>query len=167
MRYQLFPRSKGMTEELKQVVECFKNVDEQINSAENNLHSDAVLECLSGELKSIGFDVEQSKRAADKIRVPVLFGENNRIDKEYNADAVSGDGKIVLEVEAGQATENNKYFKVIFQACLMYEVEYLVIAVRKVYRGHNDFAIVHTFLETLYISGRISLPLKGVLLIGY
>ena len=76
-------------------------------------------------------------------------------------------GKIVIEVEAGRATENNQYMKDIFQACMMFEVEYLVVAVRNTYRGHKDFNIVYTFLETLYISSRLHLPLKGILLIGY
>ena len=31
----------------------------------------------------------------------------------------------------------------------------------------TKFEIVHTFLETLYISNRLHLPLKGILLIGY
>lgn len=38
---------------------------------------------------------------------------------------------------------------------------------RNVYRKHKDFEIIHTFLETLYISNRLHLPLKGILLIGY
>lgn len=77
------------------------------------------------------------------------------------------DGKIVIEVEAGRATENNQFLKDLFQACMMFNVEYLVLAVRNEYRSHNDFEIIYTFLETLYISNRIHLPLKGILLIGY
>lgn len=50
---------------------------------------------------------------------------------------------------------------------MMFGVDYLVIAVRNDYRGGNDFEKVYTFLETMYISGRIVLPLKGILLIGY
>jgi hypothetical protein len=50
---------------------------------------------------------------------------------------------------------------------MMFEVEYLVIVVRNTYRGHKDFDIVHMFLETLYISNRLHLPLKGIVLIGY
>jgi hypothetical protein len=80
---------------------------------------------------------------------------------------VSNNGKIVIEVEAGRATENNQFLKDIFQACMMFEVEYLVIVVRNEYRGHKDFEIIYTFLETLYISSRLHLPLKGILLIGY
>lgn len=50
---------------------------------------------------------------------------------------------------------------------MMHGVEYLVIVVRNVYRGHKDFEIIHTFLETLYVSHRLQLPLSGILLIGY
>ena len=122
---------------------------------------------LKGLLIKIGYKVEVSKSKDDKINVPVLFGLDNKIDKAFNADALSEDGKIVIEVEAGRATENNQFLKDIFQACMMFEVEYLIIPVRKTYRGHADFDIVHTFLETLYISNRLHLPLKGILLIGY
>jgi hypothetical protein len=31
----------------------------------------------------------------------------------------------------------------------------------------QDYQEVKTFLETLYISNRLQLPLKGILLIGY
>ena len=86
---------------------------------------------------------------------------------QFAADAVSGDGSIVIEVEAGRATENYQFLKDIFQACLMHRVEYLVIAVRNRYRTHNDFEIVYSFLDTLYVSGRITLPLKGIVLVGY
>jgi len=49
----------------------------------------------------------------------------------------------------------------------MFEVEYIVIAVRNDYRAGDDFKKIYTFLETLYISSRLNLPLKGILLIGY
>ena len=119
------------------------------------------------QLEKIDFRVETGKGKDDKIDIPVLFGENNNVDKSFYADAVSNDGKIVIEVEAGRATENNQFLKDIFQACMMFEVEYLVLAVRNVYRTHEDYSRVKTFLETLYISNRLQLPLKGILLIGY
>lgn len=50
---------------------------------------------------------------------------------------------------------------------MMYGVEYLIIAVRNDYRGHQDFDAIFNFLETLYINGRLTLPLKGIVLIGY
>lgn len=167
LRYQFFPRSQGIIPEIKDVIDCFVKINDIIDSDFNNLKSNEVLSYLCEPLSKIGFKVELSKSKDDKIEVPVLFGFDNKIDKSYNADALSEDGKIVIEVEAGRATENNQYMKDIFQACMMFKVEYLIIAVRKTYRGHKDFDIVFTFLETLYISSRLQLPLKGILLIGY
>ena len=73
----------------------------------------------------------------------------------------------VLEVEAGRAVDNNQYLKDIFQACMMHDIFHLAIAVRNTYRNSDDFGHVETALETLYTSGRLQLPLKGILLIGY
>jgi len=87
--------------------------------------------------------------------------------RSFNADAVSSDGKIVLEVEAGRAVDINLFLKDIFQACIMFGVEYLVIAVLNNHRGADDFANIYAFLETLYVSNRLKLPLNGILLIGY
>lgn len=167
IQYQFFPRSQGITPEIQKVIDCFFLVNDKIDSDFNNLKSNDVLKKLYEPLKKIGYKVETSKAKDDKIDVPVLFGLGNQIDKSYNADALSEDRKIVIEVEAGRATENNQYMKDIFQACMMFEVEYLIIAVRNTYRGHKDFNIVYTFLETLYISNRLHLPLKGILLVGY
>ena len=54
---------------------------------------------------------------------------------------------------------------------MMFDVEYLVVAVLNEYSGggvvSKDYQEVKTFLETLYISNRLKLPLKGILLIGY
>ncbi|MBS1173999.1 MAG: hypothetical protein H6R05_130 [Burkholderiaceae bacterium] len=167
IQYQFFPRSHGMTEQMKRVVTCFENQHALIDSSQHTLASNEVLTQLSVDLIDAGFFVEMSKTKEDKINVPVLFGLNNKIDKFFNADALSHDGKIVIEVEAGRAVINNQFLKDIFQACMMHEVEYLVIAVRNMYRANNDFESVKTFLETLYISNRLHLPLKGILLIGY
>ena len=119
------------------------------------------------DLSDSNFTVETGKKDENKIKVPVLFGLNNKIDKSFNADALSADGKIVIEVEAGRAVDNNQFLKDIFQASMMFGVEYLVIAVRNDYRGGDDFQKIYAFLETMYISSRITLPLNGILLIGY
>ena len=167
IRFQFFPRSRGVSKEIQQVINAFKAIETEIDSETKNLESNVVLSLLRPELESIGFKVETSKRSSDKIDVPVLFGEDNSIDKSFYADALSADGKIVIEVEAGRATENNQFLKDIFEACMMFDVEYLVLAVRIVYRTHLDFERCYSFLETLYISNRLQLPLKGILLIGY
>ncbi|MDE0011000.1 MAG: hypothetical protein OXU36_07630 [Candidatus Poribacteria bacterium] len=167
LKYQLFPRSVGITEEIQHVIECFEQTYEQIKSPENAFKSNEVLDVLRPHLEGIGFTVETGKAKGQKIPVPVLFGLNNSVDKFFNADGISRDGKIVLEIEAGRATVNFAFLKDIFQASMMHGVEFLVLAVRNNYRGKDDFQQVYIFLETLYISSRLVLPLKGIILIGY
>ncbi|WP_373768026.1 hypothetical protein [Glaesserella sp.] len=167
INYQFFPRSQGVNHEIQNVIQCFESVADKINSQNHQLSSNEVLEIVRNNLENIGFIVEKGKSANQKINVPVLFGLNNSIDKCFNADALSKDGKIVIEVEAGRAVDNNQFLKDIFQACMMHYVEYLVLVVRNTYRGNKDFERIFTFLETLYISSRLQLPLKGILLIGY
>lgn len=167
LRYQLFPRSVGLTPELSLVIEAFEAVHTQIKSPDKTLSSDGVLRLLRPGLELLGFRIEAGKTKADKIPVPVLFGLNNKIDRAFSADGLSGDGRIVLEVEAGRAVINYQFLKDIFQACMMHGDEYLVLAVRNNYQGNDDFRKVHSFLETLYISSRIQLPLRGIVVIGY
>ena len=167
LRFQFFPRSQGITIQIQNIINCFEIEYDKIKSPDYTLSSNSVLEIIRPHLENNGFICETGKTQEAKISVPVLFGFDNKIDKSFNADAVSEDGKIVIEVEAGRAVDNNQFLKDIFQACMMFEVEYLVIAVRNDYRGGNDFAKIYAFLETLYISNRLHLPLKGILLIGY
>lgn len=174
INYQFFPRSHGVTREIQAIIDCFKKIDPILEDGQHRESND-VLALLRPHLGSIGFDVEKGKGHDEKIDVPVLFGENNAIDKSFYADAFNREQGIVIEVEAGRAVRNNQFLKDIFQACMMFDVEYLVIAVLNEYRFNsggkevvgNDYQEVRTFLETLYISNRLKLPLKGILLIGY
>ncbi len=167
IKYQFFPRSTGTIEQIEKIVNCFKMFEDKIKSPENNLNSNGVLTILRPELEKIGMQVEKGKSKGEKIPIPVLFGLNNKIDKHFDADAVTKDGKVILEVEAGRAVDNYQFLKDIFQVSMMYGVEYLVLAVRNDYRKSDDFQKIYTFLEILYISNRMHLPLKGILLIGY
>mgnify|MGYP003317988687 CR=1 FL=1 len=167
IQYQFFPRSRGINSQMQEIINIFKSVENDISSDKNDLVSNAVLNLLRPHLNKIGFSVETGKAAENKIDVPVLFGKDNVVDKSFYADALSEDGTIVIEVEAGRATENNQFLKDIFEACMMFDVEYLVLAVRNAYRTHDDFNRCYTFLETLYVSNRLHLPLKGILLVGY
>jgi hypothetical protein len=167
LNFQLFPRSIGITDELKAVIKCFESNYEKIKSPKNNLNSNDVLRSITDDLRLLNFKVEASKAKDDKLKVPVLFGLNNRMDKSFDADAISSDGKIVLEVEAGRAYVNNQFLKDVFEACMMPKVSFLVLAVRNDYRGNDDFTRIYTFFETLYVNGRLNLPLQGIVLIGY
>ena len=126
IQFQFFPRSLGINKKISDIIECFRAVEELINSKNHNLKSDEVLHLVQPYLENIGYLVENGKSKDDKIDVPVLFGTNNNVDKYFYADALSSDGTIVIEVEAGRATENNQFLKDIFQACMMYNVEYLL-----------------------------------------
>ncbi len=167
IKYQFFPRSRGVTQEIQDIINSFKAIETQIDSETSELKSNEVLQIVRPHLEKLQYIVETGKGVNEKIDVPVLFGQDNKIDKSFYADALSADGRIVVEVEAGRATENNQFLKDLFEACMMFDVEYLVLAVRNVYRTHYDFDRVYSFLETLYISNRLHLPLKGILLIGY
>ena len=112
IRFQFFPRSHGITPRIKSVVEVFEKQNANISSDLHKYSSNEVLQHLEKGLEKIGFSVEKSKKKNDKIHVPVLFGLDNQIDKSFNADALSEDGKVVIEVEAGRAVDNNH--------CLLY-----------------------------------------------
>lgn len=175
INYQFFPRSHGLVPEIKEIVDCFKKIEPKLTVDGVHHTSNEVLALVRPYLEDIGFAVETGKGKENKIDVPVLFGENNKVDKSFYADALSANGKIVIEVEAGRAVINNQFLKDIFQACMMFDVEYLVIAVLNEYKftssGNqvvkHDYQEIKTFLETLYVSNRLRLPLSGILLIGY
>ena len=163
-----YPRSSPLPTFGISIVKIFKDFADSIDSTKSLIqHSNVVMARLRPELEKIGFRVEKGKSMEDKIVVPVLFGRKGKILKCFNADAHAASEGWVLEVEAGRAVDNNQFLKDIFQACMMHDVLHLAIAVRNTYRNSDDFAKVESFLETLYVSGRLQLPLKGILLIGY
>lgn len=167
IQYQYYPKSQLLPEVLRHVVDVFVAQEYLISSQTHHLHSNDVLHILSNSFTSLGFKVEVSKRSEDKIRIPVLFGRNGVMEKYFEADCYHPTQNVVIEIEAGRAVVNYQFLKDIFQACVMHDVEQLVIAVRNDYRGHDDFETVNNFIDTLYASNRLNLPLKGILIIGY
>ena len=165
--WQYFPKSKQAIDILQDVVKCFSEAESKISSKTHTYHSNEVLERIRAPLESIGFKVETGKRKKDKISIPVLFGLKGKPKKSFDVDAFHKESKIVLEVEAGRAVINNQFLKDFFEACVMYDVDYLILALRKTYNKKQDFETVLNFFDTLYASGRMSLPLKGILVIGY
>ena len=166
--WQQFPKHSPCSDFLKDVVACFDAVSSEIASLDNvGQVSNDVLAKVRGGLEGLGFLVETSKTAEGKIKVPVLYGANGRIEKAFEADAYHPTQKTVVEVEAGRGVTNYQFLKDLFQACVMQDVDYAVIAIRQDYRGSDDFGKVVTFIETIYASNRLILPLKGLLIIGY
>lgn len=167
IEWQLFPKNLSCPDHLKEVINVFEQQLDNIDSLSHELKSNDVLACIADGLVSLGYDVETSKKSEDKIPVPVLFGKNGKLEKYFDADAYSHELKTVIEVEAGRAVVNYQFLKDLFEACVMTDVDYCVIAVRRIYRSTEDFNKVITFMDTLYSSTRLTLPLKGVLIVGY
>ncbi len=167
INFQFYPKNKQITHDLRSVVDVFKANVTKFESPKFTLESNEVLKHVANDLKNIGYRVETSKKSSDKILVPVLYGLNGQMEQRFDADAYNEEKGIVVEVEAGRAVTNYQFLKDLFEACVMSDVNYLVIAVRNEYRNSHDFEKVITFFNTLYTSNRLQLPLKGVLIIGY
>jgi hypothetical protein len=169
INFQYFPRSERIPSHLEDVVRVFEGKAGRISSArQKSLFSNQVLARLRSDLRTLGFRVEVDKTRRGRISVPVLFGRNGKSTKSFDADAWNETTKTVVEIEAGRAVSNNQFLKDMFQASMMKDVEFLVIAVRNIYmRSQKDFENVCTFMETMYASSRLRLPLKGILIIGY
>jgi hypothetical protein len=165
--WQYYPKCDATPEHLIKVVNVFKDHAQDIDSAKLTLSSNDVLLILKERLESENFMVEKGKKLEDKILVAVLFGREGRLDKSFHVDAFQKETGTVIEVEAGRAVDNYQFLKDLFEACMMFNTSYLVIAVRRIYGKQADFETVDTYFDTLYTSGRLKLPLKGVLLVGY
>ena len=167
LNWQYYPKSDSPPSLVLQVVTAFEGIHAEIDSNSHTMESNAVLAIVSPSLAAIGFTVETSKSAEGKVRVPVLFGRNGRMEKSFDADAFHRNAGFVLEVEAGRAFTNNQFLKDLFQACMMHDVVYLGIAVRNIYRQSQDFEKIVRFFDTMFASNRLTLPLKGIVIIGY
>ena len=73
INYQFFPRSHGVTHEIKAIIDCFKMIEPQLEDENVHRTSNDVLALVRPHLESIGFAVETGKGKEDKIDVPVLL----------------------------------------------------------------------------------------------
>lgn len=167
IRWQHYPRSLKPSDLSKAVIQVFTDCLPQVDSRVHKRNSDAVLAIVAEPLRQVGFQVERGKKKDDKIAIPILFGQNGRIEKAFHADAYHEASHYMLEVEAGRGVTNYQFLKDIFQACSCDNVDALSIAVRNTYNGNDDFNSVCTFIDTVFSSRRFQLPLKELLIIGY
>lgn len=165
--WMYYPKNEKAPQDLVDIINAFKSIDGIVDSTCNKYKSNEVLGFVAPYLISLGFDVEVSKKSTDKIRRPVLYGLNGKEELSFEADAYCKKTKTVLEVEAGRAYTNYQFLKDFFQACMMLDAEYLVIAARNIYRNNKDFEKICYFFDALYNSNKMGIPLKGLLIIGY
>lgn len=171
--WQVFPRSQSITPSLKVIVDAFVAneslfvTNSKPGKSKPNLESNEVLKVISADLEKAGFKVETSKR--DKIKRPVLYGKRGVAEKTFDVDAFhEGDG-IILEVESGRGFTNNQFLKDFFSGCAMQGVNHIAIALRLRYgkTQHQDFDAACTYFDSIYASGRMTFPIKSLLIIGY
>ena len=172
--WQLFPRSLSAPAHLLQVVDAFEAVASAIGTPTNQLWSNDVLATVSPHLTALGFEVEDPGPPKTTIDMPVLFGPGGRPEKTFQVDAFQPATNTIIEVEAGRGVANHQFLKDFFEACAIQDAEWLVIAVMNSYKppsakgkGADDWNKVVTFIDTLYESGRIDVPLSGVMILGY
>lgn len=171
INWMFFPQTDKIPNHLIEIIEAFKEKSDEIDSEKHlgnkNLESNKVLKILAPLLSKNGYNVERSKKAEDKIKMPVLFGKNGKVELNFEVDAFSEEYSTVIEVEAGRAVCNYQFLKDFYESCMMNNVDYFVAAVKNIYRGSNDFEKVCDFFRALYSSNRMTVPLKGILVIGY
>jgi len=144
-----------------------------IGTPKNSLKSNEVLASLRSDLISIGYEIE----GLEKVNRPVLYGESDKPLKTFNVDGWHASTATILEIEAGQAIENNRFAIDILKAISIQDAEHLVIAVPTNYRParlklaekapKREFDKVVNIVDSLYIAGRVKLPLTSIMIIGY
>lgn len=159
----------------EEVVAAFAGVESDITSLEHRMTSDTALAVLRPGLLALGFEFESSKKRADKLRRPVLFGELGRETQAYEVDAFHSALGVALEVEAGRGARGNAVYRDLIQTSLLVDARFLVLAVQLAYH-HNQsgrevvvqsYRDTQNLLDAVYASQRLQLPLEGILLIGY
>lgn len=146
IKWNYFPRNKKIDKNFENIIQVFNKHTQKIDSTLYRLSSNDVLKVLRQDLETLGYQVERGKKKEEVIRVPVLFGENGTERVSYEVDAFHSKEKTVIEVEAGRAVTNYQFLKDFLECCMMYDVDYLCIAVRNIYLKSNDFKKLVTFL---------------------
>src|SRR5918995_3671793 len=128
----------------------------------DGLTSDKVLSHLRPGLLKLGYEVEGGKHRAEKIRRPVLFGDQGRERVAYEVDAVHDELGVLVEVEAGRGARGNAVYRDLIRASLVVGAQYLALGVMQEYRhlSGGKPIIVSSYrdskdqLDALFASGR-------------
>lgn len=121
-------------------------------------------------LQSLGYQVETGKKAAQKIRRPVLFGEGGQATVSYEIDAFHDEHGIAVEVEAGRGAMSNANYRDIVRTSLLLDARFMLLLMPAKYRygtsQATSYDTTRDLLQAIYSSQRLKLPFEGVLLIG-
>ena len=138
---------------------------------DDRLTSDYVLSVLRPGMERIGYVVESGKLSTQRIRRPVLFGDNGRAEVSYELDAFHDELGVAVEVEAGRGAMGNADYRDIIRMSLLLDARYMVLMTPAMYRygttSTSAFTRTRDQLSAIYASERLRLPFAGALLIGY
>lgn len=115
IQYQYFPKSSRIPDLLSLLILVFQQKDECITSSIFQLDSNDVLQCLSDKIIQLGYKVEISKRANDKIRIPVLFGRNGALEKILKLIATTQYRKLLLRLKQDELSLIINFLKIYFK----------------------------------------------------
>jgi hypothetical protein len=141
-----------------------------ISSFDSHLESNKVLTQLRPALEGVGFMVE--KRGL-KLPRPVLYGEEGRVAKAFNVDAFRSTDGTALEIEAGSAVYNNRAILDLIKFALSMDVSQGAILVPQKYitpkqAWTDPYPEAVKYFDAIFANPeRLSLPLEGLLLVGY
>lgn len=176
VRFSSFPRTAPPPQFAFAVVNAFRLHEETIctRTLAKGLTSDEVLATLRADLIDLGFQVEQGKTSAGKIKRPVFFGENGVPDLQYEIDAFHPEWRCGLEIEAGRAWMGNAVYRDLVQALVMVELDHLILAVPNGYRYQSggkttvskDYENTCAVADALFGHSRMALPYHLVV-VGY
>jgi hypothetical protein len=176
-QWSYFPRNAhppGWAELLVGAVEAVRSeisTEASVQDVTERRTSDLVLAALRPGMEKIGYIVESGKGTEQRIRRPVLFGDNGHPEVSYEIDAFHDGLGIAVEVEAGRGAMSNADYRDIIRMSLLLDAQYMVLIMPKIYRYGNSST--HAFdrtrdqMSAIYASERLKLPFEGVLVIGY
>lgn len=164
-----FPVTKEPPPEVMQTVAVFQQTIGTISSGSDataQMVGNAVLAEVRERLEALGFQVE---RQGVPVRLPVLYGEGGTARRTYHADAWWMESGVVVEVEAGGARQNNRALLDILKGMMWQDCTHLVIAVKKSYGAskQNDYEWLRDWVELLYASDRVVIPMESLTVVGY
>lgn len=175
-RWQYFPSYSQPPRWVADFVDAVAGSRTHLDSTQvTGLTSDAALRALSDRLQELGYEVETGKKASEKIRRPVLFGEDGIERVSYEIDAFHDDLGIAVEVEAGRGARGNAVYRDLIRTSLIVGARFLVLGVMNEYHHMSggrpvvvrSFDEARELLDAVFASGRLQLPFEGVLLFGY
>lgn len=171
-----YPSRERPPEWVDKFVHVVGEISEQVDSRKiSGQTSDGVLAKLRPGLEALGYRVEKGKHKDERIRLPVLFGEQGVARVSYEVDAVDDELGVLVEIEAGRGARGNAVYRDLVRTSLIVDANFLVLGVMAEYRhksgGRNisvqSYSEAKNQLDAIYASERLRLPFSGLLLFGY